>query len=56
MFVFIVSSPYLHPPEGTLEVLATDFTDAVQQIAERCPGVHIIRFEFEYDPDTIARA
>lgn len=56
MFVFLVSSPLLTPTKGTLEVQAADFEDAVKQIAERCPGIHVIRFEFEYDPDTVARA
>lgn len=56
MFVFLVSSPHLTPTTGTLEVLAVDFADAVTQMAERCPGIHIIEFQFEYDPDTIARA
>lgn len=55
-FVFTVRHPELDPPEGSLEVIAPDFDEAIKQIAEKCPGIHVVRFEFEYDPDTIARA
>lgn len=55
-FVFTVRHPSLDPPEGTLEVTAPDSAEAIKQIATHCPGIHIVRLEFEYDPDKVARA
>lgn len=55
-FVFTVRHPGLDPPEGTIEVMDENEWDAMKQLAEKLPGIHIVRFEFSYDPKTIATA
>ena len=55
-FVFTVRHPGLEPTEGTLEVMEVDEWEAMKKLARDLPGIHIVRFEFAYDPNTIATA
>jgi len=55
-FVFTVRHPVFDPPEGKLLVIAPDYTEAVKQMATKCPGIHLVRFEYSYDPDNVATA
>lgn len=47
-FLFLVQHPSLHPPRGILGIVAPDFQTAMKPMANRCPGIHIIRLECEY--------
>ena len=48
VFIFEVEHPTLTPPRGTLEIVTTDFITAIKLIAEKTPGIHVIRLVAEY--------